>query len=176
MTTRRSKLARLTLIAIFALLLSSSAAAFGGVAVGFGINVGFAPPPVPVAREVVVASPGPGYAWVGGHWGWYPTYGYRWVGGAWLRPPYPRAVWVAPRFVVGARGRFFYRSLDATGNSLASTRRSRLRSSLKSWEMLFVGFIGLERDFAFSYIAQYFWGAGLNPAKGSRPASLSASL
>jgi hypothetical protein len=108
MTTRQSKLAKPILITTFALLLSSSVAAFGGVAVGFGINVGVAPPPVPVAREVVVASPGPGYAWIAGHWGWYPAYGYRWVGGAWLRPPYPRAVWVAPRFVVGARGRFFY--------------------------------------------------------------------
>jgi len=108
MTTRCSKLAKLTLIATFALLLSSSVAAFGGVAVGFGINVGFAPPPVPVVREVVVASPGPGHVWVAGHWGWYPAYGYRWVGGAWLRPPYPRAVWVGPRFVVGGGGRFFY--------------------------------------------------------------------
>src|SRR5260370_23664817 len=108
MTTRHPRLAKLTLIATFALLSSSSAAAFGGVAVGLGINVGVAPPPVPVAREVVVASPGRGYAWVAGHWGWYPAYGYRWVGGAWLRPPHPRPVSVAPRFVVGPRGRFSY--------------------------------------------------------------------
>ena len=105
MTTRYHRLAKLTLIASFALLLCSSAAAFAGVAVGIGFNVGYAPPPVPVVREVVAPWPGPGFAWVAGHWGWYPAYGYRWVGGAWLRPPFPRAVWVGPRFV---GGRFFH--------------------------------------------------------------------
>jgi hypothetical protein len=109
MTTRRSRLTKLTLIASFALLLGSSAAAFGGVAVGFGVNVGFAPPPVPVAREVVAPCPGPGYAFVAGHWGWYPAFGYRWVRGAWLLRPHPRAVWVGPRFVAGPRGRVFFR-------------------------------------------------------------------
>jgi hypothetical protein len=109
MATRHKQIAKLALIASIALLLSSSAAAFGGVAVGFGVNVGFAPPPVPVAREVVAPCPGPGYAWVAGHYGWYPGYGYRWARGAWLRPPHPRAVWVGPRFIEGPRGRFFAR-------------------------------------------------------------------
>lgn len=108
MTTRRYRLTKLILIASFALLLSSSATAFAGVAVGIGFNVGFGPPAVPVAREVVAPCPGPGYAWVAGHWGWHRAYGYRWVGGVWLRPPYPHAVWVGPRFVAGPRGRFFY--------------------------------------------------------------------
>src|SRR5215472_15831706 len=98
MTTRHphthTKLRRLTLIASFALLLSGTAAAFGGVAVGFGINAGFAPPAVPIAAEVIAPCPGPGYAWVAGHWGWYPAFGYRWVRGAWLRPPFPHAVCV----------------------------------------------------------------------------------
>jgi hypothetical protein len=108
MTTRRNRLAKLTLIASFVLLLSSAASAFAGVAVGFGINVGFGPPAVPVVHEVVGPCPGPGHVWVAGHWGWYPAYGYRWVGGAWLLPPYRRAVWVGPRYVAGPGGRFFY--------------------------------------------------------------------
>ncbi len=107
MATRHRQIAKLTLIASIALLLSSSAAAFGGVAVG--LDVGFAPPPVPVAREVVAPCPGPGYAWVAGHYGWYPGHGYRWARGTWLLPPHPRAVWVGPRFVEGPRGRFFVR-------------------------------------------------------------------
>lgn len=109
MATRHKHLTKLTLIAGIVLLLSSSAAAFGGVAGGFGFNVGFPPPPVPVVREVVGPRPGPGHVWVGGHYGWHPGHGYRWARGAWLLPPHPRAVWVGPRFVEGPRGRFFVR-------------------------------------------------------------------
>src|SRR5262249_29017863 len=102
---QRSKLRRLTLLASFVLLLSSSAAAFGGVAVGFGINVEFGPPVVPAAAEGIAPGRGPGHVWVAGHWGWYPGFGYRWARGAWLRPPFPHAFWVGPRFA----GRVFYR-------------------------------------------------------------------
>ncbi len=105
---RQTRIAKLALIAVFALSLTAAPAAFAGVAVGIGFNVGFAPP-APVAREVVVASPGPGFVWVAGHYDWVPGVGYRWVGGAWLRPPFPRAVWVGPRYVYGPHGRVFYR-------------------------------------------------------------------
>jgi hypothetical protein len=104
MATRHNKLTRLALIATFALLLCSSVNAFAGV----GVVVTVAPPPIPIAHEVVVASPGAGYVWVGGHYGWYPHAGYRWVGGSWVRPPFRGARWVAPRYYAGPRGRTFY--------------------------------------------------------------------
>ena len=41
-----------------------------------------APPPPPPRVEVAGLSPGPGYAWVRGHWAW--RYGrYVWVHGHW---------------------------------------------------------------------------------------------
>jgi hypothetical protein len=107
MATRHNKLTLLVLIASFALLLASAAPSSAGVVVGLGVNVGFAPPVAPV--EVVAPVPGPGYLWVGGHYGWYPGVGYRWARGAWIRPPFPHAVWVAPRYAYGPHGRFFYR-------------------------------------------------------------------
>lgn len=54
-----------------------------------------APPPPP--HEVIGASPGRGYVWVGGYWGWLG--GHReWIPGRWERPPRRHAVWVAPRW------------------------------------------------------------------------------
>ena len=38
-------------------------------------------PPAPQA-EVVIAAPGPGYFWIGGHWGWIGGR-HVWVGGRW---------------------------------------------------------------------------------------------
>jgi hypothetical protein len=105
---RQEKVTKLAVIAAFALLLTAAPAAFAGVSVGIGFNVGFAPP-VPAAPEVVVASLGPGFVWVAGHNDWVPGFGYRWVGGGWARPPYPHAVWVGPRYYHGPRGRIFYR-------------------------------------------------------------------
>jgi hypothetical protein len=106
----KRNLAKLALIAGFAMLLSQSAAAFAfvRVAVGFGVNAGYPPPPVPVVREVVAPCPGPGYVWVGGHWGWRPVFArYAWVRGAWAVPPYAHAYWVGPRFVARPAGRVF---------------------------------------------------------------------
>ncbi len=107
MATRqlKTKLTILTLIASCALFVATATPSHAGVVVGF--NVGFAPPVAPV--EVAVAAPGPGYVWVAGHYGWYPGVGYRWERGAWLRPPYPHAAWVGPRYVYGPHGRMFYR-------------------------------------------------------------------
>jgi hypothetical protein len=62
------------------------------------------PPPPP--NEVVVASPGPGFVWVGGYWGW--NAGRRaWVGGRWERPPHEHATWVQPRWDHRGRGYVF---------------------------------------------------------------------
>jgi hypothetical protein len=105
MTARHNKLTVLVLAASFALMLASAAPSSARVIVG--LNVTVAPPVAPV--EVVAPVPGPGYVWVGGHWGWYPGVGYRWTRGVWSRPPFPHAVWVAPRYAYGPHGRFFYR-------------------------------------------------------------------
>jgi hypothetical protein len=88
-----------TLLVAVVLLMASSASAFAWVRVGVGVNVGFAPPPVPVVREVVTPCPGVGYAWVGGHWGWYPGWHrYGWVRGSWAARPFRGAAWVGPHY------------------------------------------------------------------------------
>jgi len=63
--------------------------------VNFSIGVEAGPPPPP--HEVMVASPGPDYVWVGGFWDGAPGH-YRWVGGHWDRPPHGRSRWVSPRW------------------------------------------------------------------------------
>jgi len=95
-----AKRAALLLAVLTATLLSTvgdlpAASAGPRVRVGVWVNV----PPPPLRREVVVVRPGPGYFWVPGHWDWAPARrGYVWVAGIWLRPPYPHAVWVGPRW------------------------------------------------------------------------------
>lgn len=62
--------------------------------VSLGIRIG--PPPRARAVRVQPASPGEGYAWVGGYW--YPVgRHYKWHDGYWTRPPYEGAHWVEPR-------------------------------------------------------------------------------
>ncbi len=62
--------------------------------VSLGIRIG--PPPRPRVVRIQPASPGEGYAWVGGYW--YPVGSrYRWHDGYWTRPPYEGAHWVEPR-------------------------------------------------------------------------------
>ena len=57
------------------------------------------PAPPPLRSEVVVASPGRSYIWVGGHYVWRPgPKKYVWVAGKWTKPPRGKAVWVAPRY------------------------------------------------------------------------------
>ena len=48
--------------------------------------------PPPPRYEAVVVSPGPGFVWVGGEWGW--NGGWAWSSGRWCAPPYRNAVWV----------------------------------------------------------------------------------
>ncbi len=54
-------------------------------------------PPTP-QTEVVVASPGPDYVWVGGEWVWRGG-GWVWIGGHWSMPPHLHAVWIGPHWV-----------------------------------------------------------------------------
>jgi outer membrane lipoprotein SlyB len=58
-------------------------------------------PPAPQV-DVVVAAPGPGYAWIPGAWEWHGRW--VWVGGYWAVPPHPAAVWVEGYWVRGPYG------------------------------------------------------------------------
>ncbi len=63
-------------------------------------------PPPPVRVEAYGPAPGPGFAWVGGYWGFRGD-AYAWVPGYWGRPPRPSAVWEAGRWSrAGAVTRF----------------------------------------------------------------------
>ncbi len=95
---------------LVALLFLAGTTVFAGPRFFFGVGVGYAPAPVavyapPPAPIVAYAAPapGPGYSYVSGY---YAPVGPRWVwhGGYWARPPYPHAVWVAPRYY----GRRYY--------------------------------------------------------------------
>lgn len=57
-----------------------------------------APPPVRV--EAPPPVPGPGMAWIPGHWVWRgEDRGYVWLHGRYAEPPRARAAWIAGRFV-----------------------------------------------------------------------------
>ena len=65
-------------------------------------------PPPAVQEEVVLASPGPDYVWIGGYYDW--DLGVRhfvWRPGRWERPPHAEAHWVAPRYEE-RNGRHYY--------------------------------------------------------------------
>ena len=71
-------------------------------------EVTVAEPPPPPVQEVVVASPGPGYVWIEGYWGW--EHGRRqWYRGHWERPPHGYVTWVAPRWEHRGRDYVFVR-------------------------------------------------------------------
>ena len=54
-------------------------------------------------EEMVPLSPGPGYFWIRGYWGWGGS-AYNWVPGRWEARPHPRAVWVAGHWRSVRRG------------------------------------------------------------------------
>lgn len=64
-------------------------------------------PPPPLRREVIIASPGPRYAYVEGHWRWTGR-DYDWVPGHWVERPRGRHGWVAGRWVA-RRGAWVWR-------------------------------------------------------------------
>ena len=59
-------------------------------------------PPPPPTETIVVASPGPGYIWVGGEWVWNGRW--FWRAGYWGYPPYSSAIWVGGGWHEGPRG------------------------------------------------------------------------
>jgi len=53
--------------------------------------------PPPAQADIITATPGPGYVWVGGYWGF--SWGhYVWIRGHWERPERLHAHWVQPRW------------------------------------------------------------------------------
>ena len=96
---------------LLALLFLVGSSMFGASRFYLGIGIGgyaprpiavYAPPPAPV-YEYYRPAPGHGYTWVAGYW--YPSGPrYVWRSGYWARPPYARALWVAPRW----HGRHYY--------------------------------------------------------------------
>jgi hypothetical protein len=74
------------------LVLFAGGSLFGQVSIGVRIG----PPPPPQVVQVLPATPGPEFVWVGGYW--YPVGNhYKWHAGYWTRPAYAGARWVAPR-------------------------------------------------------------------------------
>lgn len=75
---------------------------FAAPAVSVGIEIG-APPRPPHIYSRRPPVPGPNFVWIQGY---YEPVGreYRWREGYWAPRPYPRAVWVAPRY----HGRRYY--------------------------------------------------------------------
>lgn len=79
---------------------------------GYGAEAEFevdGPPPA-VQEEEVVATPGPGYVWIGGAWDW--DVGVRhfvWRSGRWERPPHPEAHWIAPHYEMRGGHHYYHR-------------------------------------------------------------------
>jgi hypothetical protein len=63
--------------------------------------------PPAVQTEVVLARPGPEYAWVPGYWTWRDSR-YEWMAGHWEIPPRSSAVWVPPHWDQESGGYRFY--------------------------------------------------------------------
>lgn len=110
MTRLASRIAGVTFIALAATAGAAQASTRVFVQIGAPAPVVVAspPPPVAVAAPVRVAPYGYGYVWRPAYYGW-TGYSYRIVPGTWVRPPYPRAVWVAPSWRRGPRGGYYVR-------------------------------------------------------------------
>jgi hypothetical protein len=78
-----------------ALLLATGCAVYTDQPAGGGAEVEVAgDAPAPIAEDVE-PSPGVGFVWIGGSWGWHDHW--VWERGHWDRPPHAGAVWVANR-------------------------------------------------------------------------------
>ena len=75
---------------------------------GVSINVGFAPPVLPVYEQPI--CPEPNLMWTPGYWAYSNGGGdYYWVPGAWVRPAYSGALWTPPYWGF-AGGRYGFHS------------------------------------------------------------------
>jgi len=77
---------------------------------GYGAEVEVNGPPPPVQEDVVVASPGPDYVWIGGYWDWdVGARNFVWRAGRWERPPHREAHWIAGRYEFRNGHHYFHR-------------------------------------------------------------------
>ena len=87
------------------------AGSLGGCAAGYeqsAAGVVYVQSSPPVDRvEVIPASPGFNYVWVGGRWGWVNN-DYSWVPGRWVVPAAGYRTWVPGRWDRDGRG-WYYR-------------------------------------------------------------------
>lgn len=64
--------------------------------------------PPPDRVEVIVAAPGPNFAWVQGHWRWARAHGdWEWVPGRWERPRPGYRLWVPGHWAQDRRGWYY---------------------------------------------------------------------
>ena len=79
-------------ILIAMLAMAFPAASFAGFGVGIGIDVGFAPPALPVYAQP--PCPAAGYIWTPGYWSYAgDDEDYYWVPGTWVMAPSPGLLW-----------------------------------------------------------------------------------
>jgi len=98
---------KITQISLFAL--AFGAAPFSVQAgVDIGINIGgpeivVRSQPPPERYEGVPMAPGPGYAWIRGHWVWHHER-WEWKGGYYERVSHPGSVWIGGQWVARGNG------------------------------------------------------------------------
>jgi hypothetical protein len=98
---------KITQITLFALACGAAPiAARAGLDIGINIGgpdvvVQSAPPAERV--EVVPMAPGPGYAWIRGHWAWHRER-WEWKAGYFERISQPGAVWISGQWVARGNG------------------------------------------------------------------------
>ncbi len=75
--------------------------------IGFGISVGFAPPPLPVYEQPI--CPRDGYIWTPGYWAYdYDDEDYYWVPGTWVIAPQIGYLWTPGYWGWGGGGYFWH--------------------------------------------------------------------
>jgi len=62
-------------------------------------------PPPPPEAEIQPPVPGPGVAWIPGHWSWEPdAHNFVWLHGRYMEPPHTDAAWLPGRWVERDQG------------------------------------------------------------------------
>jgi hypothetical protein len=105
-------------------LLAGVSLSAGGAA---GTYVSLPPPPARIERSRP-PQPGPEYVWVPGYWSPKGPR-YEWHEGAWVVPPFPGAVWVAPRYEDHQYYGGYWREADNGAQHKSQKRERNLRAS-----------------------------------------------